>query len=53
MGYAFGFAVLAWRYNPQLLIKALMVAFGVSLIVRAMLPSRANATATANAGSLR
>jgi hypothetical protein len=54
VGFAIGFAVLAWRYNPQLLIKALMVAFGISLIVRAMLPpSRADATATANAASLR
>lgn len=53
VGYAISFAVLAWRYNPQLLIKALIVAFGMSLIVRAMLPSRADATATANAESLR
>ena len=53
LGYAAGFAVLAWRYNPQLLLKALMVSFGVALIIRAMMPSRENATATANARSLR
>ena len=47
LGYAAGFAVLAWRYNPQLLLKALLISFGVSLIARAMMPSRENATATA------
>jgi len=52
LGYAAGFAVLAWRYNPQLLIKGLMVAFGVSLIARAMMPSRSEVSATANTRSL-
>jgi hypothetical protein len=52
LGYAAGLAVLAWRYNPQLLIKALMVAFGVSLIARAMMPSRSEVSATANTRSL-
>jgi hypothetical protein len=47
LGYAAGFAVLAWRYNPQLLLKALLISFGVSLIARAMMPSHENATATA------
>jgi hypothetical protein len=51
VGYAIGFAALAWRYNPQLLLKALLISFGVSLIARAMIPSRKNATVTANAGS--
>jgi hypothetical protein len=51
LGYAAGFAVLAWRYNPQLLLKMLLIAFGVSLIVRALMPSRENGAATANAGS--
>ena len=41
VGYAIGFAVLAWHYNPQLLIKVLMVAFGISLVARALLPARA------------
>jgi hypothetical protein len=39
LGYAAGFAVLAWRYNPQLLLKALVIAFGVSLVARALVPS--------------
>jgi hypothetical protein len=39
LGYAAGFAVLAWRYNPQLLIKTLVIALGVSLVARALLPS--------------
>ncbi|HTW45418.1 MAG TPA: isoprenylcysteine carboxylmethyltransferase family protein [Acidobacteriaceae bacterium] len=30
------FAVLAWRYNAQLLIQALLVCFGISLVVRAI-----------------
>jgi hypothetical protein len=53
LGYAIGFAVLAWRYNPQLLIKTLLIAFGVSLIARAVAPSRESASATADARSLR
>jgi hypothetical protein len=53
LGYAIGFAVLAWRYNPQLLIKTLLIAFGVSLIARAVMPSRENVTATADVRSLR
>jgi hypothetical protein len=51
LGYAAGFAVLAWRYNPQLLLKVLLIAFGVSLIARAVIPSRKDGTATKNAGS--
>ena len=51
LGYAAGFAALAWRYNPQLLLKVLLLAFGVSLIARAVMPSRESSTATANAKS--
>jgi hypothetical protein len=51
LGYAAGFAALAWRYNPQLLLKVLLIAFGASLIARAVMPSREGGTATANAGS--
>jgi hypothetical protein len=40
LGYAAGFAALAWRYNPQLLLKALVIAFGVSLVARALVPSQ-------------
>lgn len=41
LGYAIGFAALAWHYNPQFLIKALVIAFGLSLVARALLPSPA------------
>jgi hypothetical protein len=51
LGYAAGFAALAWRYNPQLLLRVLLIAFGVSLIARAVMPSRESGTATANAES--
>lgn len=35
------FAVLAWRYNAGLLIQALLICFGLSLVVRAFAVSRA------------
>jgi hypothetical protein len=34
------FAVLAWRYNALLLTQALIVCFGVTLVVRALTISR-------------
>jgi hypothetical protein len=40
IGYAAGFAVLAWRYNPQLLLKTLVIALGASLVARALVPSQ-------------
>jgi hypothetical protein len=43
------FAVLAWRYNALILIKCLLVCYGVSLIVRALRP-RAPEPATGTAG---
>ncbi|MGA9718610.1 MAG: hypothetical protein WBQ79_10055 [Acidobacteriaceae bacterium] len=46
VGYAIGFAALAWRYNPQLLIKVLIVAFGLSLVGRALLPARTSVAQT-------
>jgi hypothetical protein len=52
LGYAAGFAALAWRYNPQLLIKALVIALGVSLVGRALVPSRENDAASVNVRSL-
>ena len=36
VGMTVCFAVLAWRYNAQLLTQALIVCFGVSLVVRAL-----------------
>jgi protein-S-isoprenylcysteine O-methyltransferase Ste14 len=35
------FAVLAWRYNAHLLVQALLICFGVSLVVRAIAVSPA------------
>lgn len=35
------FALLAWRYNADLLIRALIICFGVSLIVRALVVEKA------------
>jgi len=40
LGYAAGLAALAWRYNPQLLIRTLVIAFGVSLVARALVPAQ-------------
>jgi hypothetical protein len=44
LGYAAGFAALAWRYNPQLLIKTLVIALGVSLVARSLVPSTETAS---------
>jgi protein-S-isoprenylcysteine O-methyltransferase Ste14 len=37
------FTVLAWRYDYELMLKAVLVSFGVSLVVRALMP-RASAS---------
>ena len=34
----FTFAVLSWTYNNLLMIKAIMICFGVSLVVKAFMP---------------
>lgn len=34
------FAVLAWRYNANLLIQALLICFGFSLVMRALVTAR-------------
>jgi hypothetical protein len=44
LGYTIGFAALAWRYNPQLLLKTLVIALGVSLVARALVPSTGTAS---------
>jgi len=44
-GMAVSFAVLGWRYDADILLRALLVWFGVSLIVRALQPGRHRATA--------
>lgn len=35
------FAVLAWRYNAQLLVRAMLICFGLSLVLKAALPGLA------------
>lgn len=39
LGFALCFAVLAWRYNAMILIKCLIICFGLSLILKALLPA--------------
>ncbi len=41
LGYAIGYAVLAWRYNPQLLWRVLLIALGAALVARAIVPANA------------
>lgn len=38
---AASFAVLAWRYNVQILIQAVLICFGLSLVARALFVKRA------------
>jgi protein-S-isoprenylcysteine O-methyltransferase Ste14 len=38
--YPLCLAVLAWRYDPVLLIRCLVVCFGLSLVTKAMLPKK-------------
>jgi len=38
IGIAGSWAVLAWRYNAQLLTQAVIISFGVFLLLRAILP---------------
>lgn len=38
-------AVLAWRYEPVLLIRCLLICFGLSLVTRAFLPKKQAAVA--------
>jgi hypothetical protein len=37
IAFALSFAVLAWRYNARILIQCLLICYGGSLVVRAML----------------
>ncbi|HEY4050598.1 MAG TPA: isoprenylcysteine carboxylmethyltransferase family protein, partial [Acidobacteriaceae bacterium] len=39
VGFAFCFAVFAWRYNTTILIKCLLVCYGLAMITRAVSPS--------------
>lgn len=40
VGYALCLAVLAWRYEPLLLVRCLLICFGISLVARALLPKQ-------------
>jgi protein-S-isoprenylcysteine O-methyltransferase Ste14 len=41
VSYSLCLAVLAWRYDPVLLIRCLLICFGLSLVLRAFLPKKA------------
>jgi len=43
VGFALCLATLAWRYEPRLLIRCLLVCFGLSLVARALLPKEQTA----------
>jgi protein-S-isoprenylcysteine O-methyltransferase Ste14 len=40
------FAALSWQYNSQLLIRAVLISFGLSLVVRAMVVPKTNPAQT-------
>jgi len=42
LGILVSFAALSWQYNSQLLIQAVLVSFGLSLVVRALTTQRSN-----------
>lgn len=41
IGVFFTLAALSWRYDHWLMIRAILVSFGLSLVLRALMPSRA------------
>ena len=38
IGIFFTLAVLSWRYDNLLMIKAVLISFGISLVIRALMP---------------
>jgi protein-S-isoprenylcysteine O-methyltransferase Ste14 len=38
IGVFFTLAVLSWRYDSELMLRAILVSFGISLVVRALVP---------------
>ena len=38
IGYTICFAVFAWRYNVEILLRCLLICFGASLVLRALRP---------------
>ena len=47
-GVALSFAALGWRYNAKLLLQAIVVSFGVSLVLRAVMAKGAEGNAYAD-----
>jgi len=47
IGVALSFAALSWQFNPQLLTQAVLVSFGLSLVIRAMILPKPRAATTA------
>ena len=45
VSYPLCLAVLAWRYDPLLLVRCLLICFGLSLVMRAFLPKKQAAAA--------
>jgi protein-S-isoprenylcysteine O-methyltransferase Ste14 len=43
IGIFFTLAILSWTYDNLLMIKVVVVVFGISLIVKALMPTRGNA----------
>lgn len=43
-GWGLCLAALAWRYDPRLLVRCLLVCLGISLVARALLPKKTAAT---------
>jgi protein-S-isoprenylcysteine O-methyltransferase Ste14 len=43
VAYSICLAVLAWRYEPRILMQCLLICFGLSLVMRAFLPRKAAA----------
>jgi hypothetical protein len=41
VGVLVSFAALSWQYNAELLTRAVMISFGASLVVRALIAKRA------------
>ncbi len=47
LGVLASFSALSWQYNASLLIRAVLVCFGISLVVRALLPPSPSAAGAA------
>jgi hypothetical protein len=53
--YAICLVIFAWRYNPDLLLRCLLICVGLSLVMRALLPAEGRQTSQADslAGKFR